>query len=252
MKRLANAELRVLHIRRQGLRDFIDNLPKNMSGCQALPYVAQFNHVRLQVRKIVDDPQFDELVNIAEPPDRAPGRYDPRLIRMRANELLCFVDATLADYEYGIARVRALERVQGVRGNVFIAHGSNEVVRHRVKDFIRERCDMNPIILKELASEGMTLIEMLEKYGRTADYAILILTGDDITAEGTARPRQNVIQELGWFQGALGRNRTAMLRQRGIETFSNIGGIAYLSFTGNEVESTFEKLRKELEAAGLM
>jgi predicted nucleotide-binding protein len=97
------------------------------------------------------------------------------------------------------------------------------------------------------------VIEKLEKYGRTADYAVMILTGDDIM-QGTEsrRARQNVIQELGWFQGVLGRNRTAMLVQQGTEIASNIAGVIYLEFISNNVEMIFESLRKEFEEAGII
>lgn len=135
---------------------------------------------------------------------------------------------------------------------VFIGHGHNEIVRYKVKNFIRDRCGLTPLILQELPSAGMTIIEKLEKYGRIADYAVLILTGDDVTQYGEARARQNVIQELGWFQGTLGRNRTALLVESGVELLSNISGVVFLKFEDNAVESVFEDLRKELEEAGFL
>jgi hypothetical protein len=67
------------------------------------------------------------------------------------------------------------------------------------------------------------------------------MTSEDRTEAGDARARQNVIQELGWFQGVLGRGRTAMLVQRGIEMPSNLGGIVYLDFPGDDVEMTFDR-----------
>ncbi|MBC8492721.1 MAG: nucleotide-binding protein [Chloroflexi bacterium] len=255
MKRLTNADLRVLLIRKQWLKSLINDLPtQHIYDHEARVYAARLNVVRTQIGQIVDDPEFDGLVNVAVLPEEESAPYvcDPGAVRMIANELLSYLDVTLADYEYPIAKVRALQRLQGAQGNVFIAHGSNEVVRHRVKDFIAERCGLKPIILRELPSSGMTVIEKLEKYGRTADYAIMILTCDDIVADGEVRARQNVIQELGWFQGVLGRDRTAILLQSGVEWPSNITGIVYLEFTGNDVELIFEDLRKELEAAGLM
>ena len=98
----------------------------------------------------------------------------------------------------------------------------------------------------------MTVIEKLEKYGRMADYAVLILTGDDRTENGESRARQNVIQELGWFQGVLGRNRTAILQQSGVAVASNLSGIVYLEFHDDSVESAFDALRREFETAGLI
>lgn len=139
------------------------------------------------------------------------------------------------------------------KGKVFIGHGKNVIVRGKVKDFIKEGCDLDPMILEELPSEGMTVIEKLEKYGRTADCAILILTADDLVKDkGAPRARQNVIQELGWFQGVIGRNRTAILKQEGVEIASNIAGVVYFGFKDNEVEIIFESLRRELKKADLL
>ena len=116
---------------------------------------------------------------------------------------------------------------------------------------MQDRCHLEPAVLDLLPSAGLTVIEKLEKYGRTADYAVLILTTDDQTAEGTVR-RQNVMQELGWFQGVLERKRTAILQQEGVEIASNVAGIVYFSFKGNAVEGAFDSLRQEFEAAGLL
>jgi predicted nucleotide-binding protein len=210
--------------------------------------VGQINDIRGGTKKVVEDPQFDNLVPVAV------AQYIPShaitSVTITAKQLFSYIDGILSTYS--TPKAVELQQSQGQGGNVFIGHGRNEVVRHKVKDFIRGLCGLNPLVLQELPSAGMTVIEKLEKYGRTADYAVLILTADDVTAEGETRARQNVIQELGWFQGVLGRNRTVILCQKDVELFSNIGGVVYLEFTGNEVESVFEELRKELEEAGLL
>jgi predicted nucleotide-binding protein len=62
-------------------------------------------------------------------------------------------------------------------------------------------------------------LEDLEAQLATADFALLVATPDDIVANrGTesGAPRDNVIFELGLFMGALSRQRTAVLRPRGV------------------------------------
>jgi predicted nucleotide-binding protein len=52
------------------------------------------------------------------------------------------------------------------------------------------------------------------------DFAIFVLTGDDKTQQRDASgmtPRDNVILELGLFLGHLGRQKTFMVRPRGID-----------------------------------
>lgn len=272
MKRLSNVDLRVLYLRRHFLQGFIhDMIPEYEHALVRATYstldqlIDQIDTIREEIKEIVGDPQFDTQVSVITipshinakllvyPSDPASKRDQEEIINRVsriAKELLRYIDGVLSiDLT---PKTRELQQSRGKGGNIFIGHGRNEIVRHEVKDFIRDRCGLDPLVLQELPSAGMTVIEKLEKYGRIADYAILILTGDDITAEGEARARQNVILELGWFQGVLGRNRTAILLQTGVELFSNISGVVYLEFTGDAVEGVFEGLRKELEEAGLL
>ena len=65
---------------------------------------------------------------------------------------------------------------------------------------------------------GKTFIEALLDALPRFDYAILILTPDDLVTERnieTFGPRDNVIFELGLFMGRLGRSRTFIVRQAG-------------------------------------
>jgi fructose 1,6-bisphosphatase len=68
--------------------------------------------------------------------------------------------------------------------NVFITHGHNKVVTAKVKDFVRERLKLTPLILEDQPDEGLTIIEKLEKYACECCFAIIILTKDDITKGG--------------------------------------------------------------------
>jgi len=64
---------------------------------------------------------------------------------------------------------------------------------------------------------SQTTIESLVTSLPDFDFAILVLTSDDITTirgESQQTPRDNVIFELGLFMGALGRNRTFLLCNR--------------------------------------
>jgi Predicted nucleotide-binding protein containing TIR-like domain len=59
-----------------------------------------------------------------------------------------------------------------------------------------------------------TYIESLEKVSNEADFAVLVLTPDDVTTSRvtqTLAPRDNVIFELGLFMGRLGRDRCFIL-----------------------------------------
>ena len=53
---------------------------------------------------------------------------------------------------------------------------------------------------------GRTIIEKLIDNAGRCDSAVIIMTGDDFTQEEEARVRENVMHEIGFFQGFYGRN----------------------------------------------
>jgi predicted nucleotide-binding protein len=82
-------------------------------------------------------------------------------------------------------------------------------------------------------------------------FAVLIVTGEDTTAEGTLRATQNVIHEIGLFQGRLGFDRVALLEQKGIEKFSNILGLQSIPFPNESIEAAFPELERTLKREGI-
>ena len=131
---------------------------------------------------------------------------------------------------------------------VFISHSHNEVAKHKLKDFVRERLRMEPVILAEQPDLGLTVVEKLEKYGPECQFALVLFTADDQTVSGEARARQNVTHELGFFHGLLGKDRVLLLKQSGVELFSNISGLIYKEFERDGIESVFEDIRIALES----
>ena len=63
-----------------------------------------------------------------------------------------------------------------------------------------------------------TYIEELERASRETDFAILVLTPDDVTTSRESAkpaPRDNVVFELGLFIGSLGRERCILVHEQG-------------------------------------
>jgi predicted nucleotide-binding protein len=116
---------------------------------------------------------------------------------------------------------------------VFIVHGHDESAREKVARFL-EKLHVEVIILHEQVSHGMTIIEKLEKYSDVG-FAVILLTPDDEgrkAADGEvlkARARQNVILELGYFVGKLGRNRVLALHSGSIELPSDYLGVVFIA-----------------------
>src|ERR1700730_10125831 len=141
------------------------------------------------------------------------------------------------------------------RENVFIMHGRNEAKWRELKDIVKSKFRLNPIVLMEEPEVGSeTVIEKFERYAETCSYAIALFTPDDeVTSGGETylQARPNVIYELGWFCGRLGRSGVMLLLQNGTSLFSDFGGIIRKEFSKNVSERTSE-IRASLTAAGII
>jgi len=137
---------------------------------------------------------------------------------------------------------------------VFIVHGHDEVAKTNVARFI-EKLDLEAIILHEKPNKGQTIIEKLETNASNIGFAVVLLTPDDVGAPKEKptdlrdRARQNVILELGYFCGELGRNRVCVLYKDNVEIPSDYLGVVYTPL--DDAGGWRLKLAKEMKAAGL-
>ena len=136
---------------------------------------------------------------------------------------------------------------------VFIVHSIADAKRDSVARLL-ESLDLKPIILLEAPDKSRTIIEKFEQESDAA-YAVVILTPDDecrkTNDDGflSKRPRQNVILELGYFIGKLGRNRVCALKVEDVEIPSDIHGVLYVAMGPDDGWKL--KIAKEIRAAGL-
>ncbi len=138
---------------------------------------------------------------------------------------------------------------------IFVVHGRSDDVRV-VSAEVRRITGVAPIMLQDAPDRGSpTVIEKLEREAERAGYALVILSGDDEgRLRGTgdmlrARARQNVIAELGFFIGRLGRQRVKVLYDPTVELPSDFGGITYIEL--GRANTWRELLARELAAMGV-
>jgi predicted nucleotide-binding protein len=138
-----------------------------------------------------------------------------------------------------------------ISNDVFVVHGRDSPAKIEVARLI-ERAGLNAIILHEQPNQGRTIIEKFEDHGGTSDFAVIVLTPDDVGGSDTAslqpRARQNVIGEMFWFAGKLGRNRVCALKKGNIEMPSDFAGVGYTEM--DDREAWKQELLRELQAAG--
>ncbi len=137
--------------------------------------------------------------------------------------------------------------------SVFIVHGHDDGAKQTVARMI-DRLGLSPIILDEQPQAGRTIIEKFEEHAGEVGFAIVLLTPDDVGAKaGDAenlilRARQNVIFELGFFVGRLGRGRVCALYKHGVEIPSDYYGVGYVEMDG--YGGWRLKVADELQSAG--
>lgn len=145
---------------------------------------------------------------------------------------------------------------------IFLVHGHNELMLESVARTIQQ-LHLKPIILHEEEDFGKTIIEKFETNAAEANFAVILLSCDDMAvsnkdlereakerdfkAQYKPRARQNVIYEMGYFTGKLDREHVFLLIEDGIEKPGDLDGIIYTSFSSTDWKF---KLVKRLKACG--
>ena len=140
---------------------------------------------------------------------------------------------------------------------VFVVHGHDEAMKHSVARVL-EQIGFEAVILHEQPGQGRTIIEKFEAYSDVG-FAIVLLSPDDegrLRTEGDPklalqpRARQNVILELGFFLGKLGRQNVVALydERANIEFPVDYEGVGYIPY---DVAGAWKnRICQELRAAG--
>lgn len=126
------------------------------------------------------------------------------------------------------------------RPHVFIGHG--QAPDWRTLNQWLDRMGIHCSAFETLPHEGRTIERTLEHALDDVNFAILVLTGEDQKADNSLQARQNVVHELGLFQGQLGWSNALILLEDGTHEFSNIAGTHQLRYKKGEISSTFGNL----------
>lgn len=136
-------------------------------------------------------------------------------------------------------------------GKIFIGHGRSKLWA-RLQIFIKDDLNLQTLTFEDESRTSETIINILCEFLDNSSLAILVMTAEDETSEGKTRARQNVIHEAGLFQGRLGFDKVIILKQEGVEEFTNIAGLQYISFSGENIEQCFYELQRKLKKLGLI
>lgn len=184
---------------------------------------------------------------------------EPDLTRLRTQidrirALMAVIPEEREDEPARRNNTRSNVQPNGELGNahVFVVHGRDERALNECARFV-ETLGLVAVVLREQPNQGRTIIEKFEGHADVG-FAIVLLTGDDrgASAENESfnpRARQNVIFELGFFVGRLGRHRVCALYQPGVELPSDFAGVVYEEL---DLRGAWKlRLAQELRSAGL-
>lgn len=121
---------------------------------------------------------------------------------------------------------------------LFIGHGRDPQWRE-LKEHLQDMHNIKVVSYEVGPRAGLSVKEVLQRMLEEAAFALLVLTGEDIRNDGEAHARENVIHELGLFQGKLGFTRAVILLEDGVTEFSNILGVNQIRFTKGRIRETF-------------
>jgi predicted nucleotide-binding protein len=142
---------------------------------------------------------------------------------------------------------RIKEAAMDQAGNkVFIGHGRSPLWRE-LKDFIADRLRLEWDEFNREPVAGVTTSERLHKMLDQASFAFLVMTAEDEHADTSLHARENVIHEVGLFQGRLGPRKAIILLEEGCAEFSNVGGLGQIRFPRGNIAACFEDVRRVLE-----
>lgn len=160
-----------------------------------------------------------------------------------------WLEDEIANSEEASPTATPAERESTPSSKIFVVHGHDEGALNMVARFI-ENIGYEAIILSEQPNRGLTIIEKIEEHSDVG-FAVVLLTPDDVggkTADALApRARQNVLLELGYFMGVLGRNNVCALRKGDVDIPTDFAGVAWHAL--DSAGAWKVALGKELQAA---
>ncbi|WP_026969484.1 TIR domain-containing protein [Algoriphagus terrigena] len=129
---------------------------------------------------------------------------------------------------------------------VFISHGrSNEWFT--VQTYLEKDLNIATLELAQEPNIGRTVLQKLSEESDKCSIAVIVMTGDDITEDGEIRARENVMHEIGYFQGKYGLGRVVLLHEQGVNIPSNIQGLVYIGFPQETIDAALGALTREMK-----
>lgn len=259
MTELALAMAKLAGIRKAILAVMDENVSRNRSGGHVLTrgnytpdlvkhYFHQSADLLNQLKQLLPDlyGDFQSIKTEPETEMASPGPDMPapfHYSRSQAERLVRDIDQI---FEIRANSELAQPKEQSIC-RVFISHGRSADWRE-VQPYIEKDVGIPTLELEQEPNLGRTIIEKLLDNATNCSSAVIVMTGDDVANEDEARVRENVMHEIGFFQGRYGRDSVVLLHEEGVNIPSNLSGVVYIPFPKDSISSGFHVLQRELKA----
>ena len=200
---------------------------------------------QLLVLKENVEPLFGDFTPIKDMPEIKMVGINPEPPRYSREQLI-----GLAREIDHILELRANSELAAPEANIdskiFISHGRANDWRE-VQEYIERDLEINTLELAQEPNCGRTILQKLEEESSKCNFAVIVMTGDDLDEDGNKRARENVMHEIGYFQGKFGLSSVCLLHEEDTSIPSNIQGLVYIPFPKGYIRATFGVLMRELK-----
>jgi predicted nucleotide-binding protein len=218
---------------------------EDIFGCRSPEYYKFSTHLNTASVRLDKRTPIDEVIN-----GYVKGKNES-IIKLKS-----LIEVLEERLEFGEIDTEIVHRdSQHDTNRVFIVHGRDHGLKSQVSRYLSQ-IGLTPIILHEMPSGSKTLIEKMESC-KDVGFAVVLMTADDrgaskdvIYEKQKLRPRQNVILELGYFIGSLGRERVCTLYEDEVEIPSDYSGVVFIPISDKE-DGWKILLVRELKKAGM-
>lgn len=212
-------------------------------GSSLEPLIPRYESV-INDLKLEFDGIFEDLPNLPLPVSKGKTLSGNLYLKESILPLINNLDYALELH----SNMRIGERVDDkIKSNrIFISHGRSEEWR-KLQSYLEKDLKYTTLELAQEANLGRTILQKLYEEAKKCSISVIVMTGDDTSDTGETRTRENVMHEIGFFQGFYGLSNVVLLHEIGVNIPSNIHGLVYIPFPKDTIEATFGALHRELK-----
>lgn len=180
--------------------------------------------------------------------------YDPTFLTVSVEHSMSFAaprdiqrETTLLDRIEEILKRSPAPLPPAPEFRVVMGHGNDQQWRI-LRDELRDHHGFEVTAFEGRPRAGLTINAVLEDMAIEASVALIVLTQADEMKDGTFRARQNVVHEVGFFQGRLGWTNAIAVVEDGVELFSNLDGTQQIRFPKGNISAAVGNVSATLSA----